>query len=829
MQQSPVIRFLEKLIFGARPALMVGFAIITVIMAWFAVTGLHIDAGFEKQLPTKHEYMQTYLQHKREFGGANRVLVALVVEEGDIFTPEFFQALKDATDEVFFLPGVDRARVSSLFTPNVRFTEVDEEGISGGNVVPADFQPTPAGLEQVRENVLKSSYVGRLVSNDFTGAIISAELLEFNPETGEQLDFVRVSHELEEKIRDRFQTDEIGVHIIGFAKAVGDVTDGAQMVIVFFIVAFLVTALLVYLYTQSVKLTIVPLVCSVIAVIWQLGLLSAFGYGIDPMGILVPFLIFAIGVSHGVQMVSAARAEIFDGHTSLEAARNSFRRLLIPGSIALASDTIGFITIHLIAIRMIQEMAITASIGVAVIILTNLVLLPVLMSYVSFDEAYKVKLAQRAAQLLPMWEKLAVVSKRGPALVAIGIATVLLAFGIWKGSGIKIGDLHPGVPELRAESRYNIDTAVITSRFSIGVDIITGIVETVPQGCVDYEVMSRIDDFAWYLSNVEGVQSTVSLAGIARIINAGWNEGSLKWRVLSRNQDNMVQSVSSIDTSSGLLDADCSTMPVMMFTSDHKEETIARVVDAVKEYRSQYGSEDVNFRLATGNVGVMAATNEEVDAAQFPILIGVFSAIILLCLITFGSRRAAATTLLPAFVLLALAAVPPAGVAGMRDLLLAGAGLWTLGCLVMIPTARSVLCIVIPLALVSLLAYALMTLLEIGLKVSTLPVVALGVGIGVDYGIYIYSRFQSHLKEGMNVHDSYLATLKTTGAGVIFTGVTLGIGVVTWLFSPLKFQADMGLLLTFMFLVNMLGAILLLPALASWLVPAKYHAVESKS
>ncbi len=824
MQQSPIIRFLERIIFGTRPALLVVFAVLTVIMAWSAVTGLHIDAGFEKQLPTKHEYMQTYLQHKREFGGANRVLVSLVVNDGDIFTPEFFQALKDATDEVFFLPGVDRARVSSLFTPNVRFTEVDEEGISGGNVVPADFQPTPEGLEQVRENVLKSSYVGRLVSNDFTGAIISAELLEFNPDTGEQLDFVRVSHELEEKIRDRFQTDDISVHIIGFAKAVGDVTDGAQMVIVFFVVAFLVTALLVWLYTQSVKLTIVPLVCSVTAVIWQLGLLSAFGYGIDPMGILVPFLIFAIGVSHGVQMVSAARAEIFDGFSSLDAAKNSFRRLLVPGSIALASDTIGFITIHLIEIRMIQEMAITASIGVAVIILTNLVLLPVLMSYVTFDEAYKAKLAQRAAQLLPLWQKLAVISQRGPAMVAIGVAGVLLAFGIWKGSGIKIGDLHPGVPELRAESRYNIDTAVITDRFSIGVDIITAIVETVPQGCVDYEVMARIDDFAWYMSNVEGVQSTVTLSGIARVINAGWNEGNLKWRVLSRNQDNMVQSVSSIDTSSGLLNADCSVMPVLMFTTDHKEKTIARVVDAVKEYRSEYGSEDLQFRLATGNVGVMAATNEEVDAAQFPILIGVFSAIILLCLITFGSRRAAAITLLPAIALLALAAIPPAGVAGMRDVLLAGAGLWTIGCLATIPTARSVLCIVIPLALVSLLAYALMTLLEIGLKVSTLPVVALGVGIGVDYGIYIYSRFQGHLKEGLGVHGSYLATLRTTGAGVIFTGVTLGIGVVTWIFSPLKFQADMGLLLTFMFLVNMLGAILLLPALASWLVPAKYHA-----
>ena len=189
----------------------------------------------------------------------------------------------------------------------------------------------------------------------------------------------------------------------------------------------------------------------------------------------------------------------------------------------------------------------------------------------------------------------------------------------------------------------------------------------------------------------------------------------------------------------------------------------------MKEYDAEHGSDSARFRLAAGNVGVMAATNEEVAADQFPILIGVFSAVILLCLVTYRSIRA-------------------------------------------------VLCIVLPLALVSLLAYALMSLLEIGLKVSTLPVVALGVGIGVDYGIYIYSRFSSILAEGEPIEKAYRHTLQIAGTGVIFTGITLGVGVGTWIFAPLKFQADMGILLTFMFVVNMLGAIVLLPALASWLL-----------
>jgi predicted RND superfamily exporter protein len=213
-------------------------------------------------------------------------------------------------------------------------------------------------------------------------------------------------------------------------------------------------------------------------------------------------------------------------------------------------------------------------------------------------------------------------------------------------------------------------------------------------------------------------------------------------------------------------------MPIMIFTEDHKAETIDRIIMEVKNYRQQQNHENISFRLATGNVGVMAATNEEVSAAQFPILLYVFGAIMLLCYAQFRSIKA-------------------------------------------------VLCIVLPLGLVSLLAYALMSLLEIGLKVSTLPVVALGVGVGVDYGIYIFSRLRSNLSQGMTLQQAYLHTLAVTGNGVVFTGVTLAIGVATWIFSPLKFQADMGILLTFMFLVNMLGAILLLPALACMLLPIK--------
>jgi predicted RND superfamily exporter protein len=763
---------LERLIFAHRPALLLFLAIVTVAMAWSA-SRLRIDAGFAKLLPARHPYIQTYLRHQQDFGGANRVLVALVATNGDMFTPEFFDALRRATDEVFFLPGVDRGRVQSLFTPNVRYTEVVEDGIAAGNVIPDDFEPTREGLAAVRNNILKAGIVGRLVAHDFSGALISAELLEIDPATGGRLNPIAVSELLEARVRQAFDAEFVSgspvtVHILGFAKVVGDIAAGARRVMLFFAVAFALITILVAVYAQSWRLALIVVCAALVAVVWQVGLIPLLGYGIDPMSILVPFLIFAIAVSHGVQMVSAARSEVFLGAESASAARIAFRRLLVPGGTALLTDTLGFLTLLVIQIRVIHEIAIAASLGVALILVSNLVLLPILLSYVRYPAGYHVRLERRARLMEPIWRALARVADKRPAAVIVAVAVVLFAFGWWKGNQVSIGDLHRGVPELRAESRYNRDTALVTSKFSIGVDILTVIAESKPEACVDYAVMSTVDEFSWRLANTEGVQSTLELAGVARVLNAGWNEGSPKWRVLSRNPSVLTQSVAYVPTATGLLNADCSVLPVMLFTTDHKATTIERIVEEVERIEASHGNSDVSFKLATGNVGVMAATNQAVSEAQFPMLGWVFGSVALLCVMTYRSLRGG-------------------------------------------------LCVLIPLGLVSLLAYALMALLEIGLKVGTLPVVALGVGIGVDYGVYIYSRFLSLSRPGRGLRETYEQTLDITGNGVLFTGLTLSLAVATWIFSPLKFQADMGTLLCFLFAMNMVGALVLLPALMRWL------------
>lgn len=763
------VQSLGRLLFGRRRAFFTLFVLITLILLGSA-TQLKVDAGFEKMIPLKHDYMQSFTAYQKTFGGANRVLVALRQQEGDIYNPDFFRTLKAVTDAVFFLPGVDRATVTSLFTPNARFIEVVEDGFVGGNIIPADFAGTPEDLERVRANVLKSGRVGRLVANDFKGALVSAELLEIDPTSGARLDYAAVAAQLE-KIRADHGRDGLDVHIIGFAKAVGDIADGARGVLLFFVVAFAITAVLLYWYSGSAKLSAIALVCALIPVIWLLGLLPLIGFGIDPLSILVPFLIFSIGVSHAVQMTNAWQLEIVNGADGLTAAHAAFLKLFMPGAMALLANALGFIVIFYIEINIVRELAITASLGVALMIVTNKMFLTILLSWLKLspEEVLRASRKKRGADRLWLALKRLAEPRNAPRVLLA--ATLLLTMATWQARELRTGDLGAGIPELHADSRYNRDTAAIVDSFSIGVDVLGVIVQArnVDGACTHHDIVSLIDRFESTLKNVHGVQGVLSLPGMAKIVNAGWNEGNPRWRVLARDPAVLAQSVTPIDTGSGLLDTSCNAMQILIFTRDHEGATIAHIIGEIKKFVAAHPADNIAFKLATGNVGVMAATNEAVDAAEVTMLLLLFGSIGLLCFAEFRSWRA-------------------------------------------------VLCILLPLAIVAVCCNALMALLGIGLKVSTLPVIALGVGVGVDYGIYLYERMAHAMARGRRLSNAFYQALRQRGAAIAFTAATMAVGVGTWAFSALKFQADMGILLAFMFLVNMLGALLLLPALAAALL-----------
>lgn len=847
-----MVEKIEHIVFRFRLLILLGFAAFTVYCGYYAF-GLRLTAGFEKQLPIAHEYIQTFQEYRDRLFGSNRIIVVLVDREGKIWNPNFFRQYKELTDAIFYLPGVARQTVTSLWTPNSRYFEITEDGFVADDVIPGTITLNNIGsdcvsrmktaslrtdcepaLELIENNVIRGGFVGTLVAEDFSGAMVRAELLEFDVQSRKPLDYFDLADKLESDIRSKFENDLYEVQIIGFAKLIGDIADGAATVVQFFGIAFLLTALSVYLYARSALLTFLPLFCSLTSLVWQFGILHLLGYGLDPLAILVPFLVFAIGVSHGVQQINLITAEISSGKSSEEAARRSFRGLLIPGSMALVTDLVGFGTLYLIPIGMIKELSVTASIGVALKILTNLVMLPLLVSYCKFDAGFAARTGRARAFRLKIMTRLGGIANPGVARAVLAVSAVLFAIGVWQSQNRHVGALHAGSPELRPEARYNLDSRAIADKFALGLNLLTVVIEAPPQSCINYPYMKYVADFGWFMQNVEGVSLVLSLPYVVKRSAAGWNEGNLKWQALPRNRYALVQAVGPIGTSTGLLNETCTTMTLQIFLKDSKATTIKKATEAVKEYRERYPSaiadlqietqtplsydvpdalvglgmktaihdegtqirlgitfdqtsqtpeellqevtaagyeivaselRPVRIRLASGNMGVQAAVNEEIETSELPMLLYVYATIILLVMLTYRDWRA------------------------------------TVACCV-------------PLTFATVFGYWFMEGLQIGLTVATLPVMVLAVGLGVDYAFYIYNRIQFHLSEGMDVSKSFRITLTETGMAVVFTAITLAIGVATWSLSALKFQADMGLLLAFMFMINMLMAITVLPALA---------------
>jgi len=767
----------ERLLFNNRFIVVAVCLLVTVVLAYQAM-GLRLNAAFEKMIPTSHPYIVNYLENRSQLAGmGNSLRIAVETRNGDIFSADYLETVRQLNDELFLMPEVDRPYMKSLWAPAVRWTGVTEDGLDGGPVIPDDYDKSPESLEQVRINVERSGEIGQLVAANYQSSIILVPLQDRIAETGERIDYHALSQRIEQ-LRSKYESDSIKIHVTGFAKVVGDLIEGLQQVMMFFAVAIVICTAVLYWYTRCLRSTLLVVACSVVAVVWLLGLLPTLGYELDPYSVLVPFLVFAIGMSHGAQKMNGIMQDIGRGTHRLVAARYTFRRLFLAGLTALLADAVGFAVLMVIDIQVIQELAVTASIGVAVLIFTNLVLLPILLSYtgvspVAATRSLKAELmeandAQHGKH--PFWAFLDLFTQRKWASIAVAAGLVMGAVGLAVSFQLKIGDTDPGAPELRPDSRYNRDNAFMTANYAASSDVYIVMVKTPQYACGQYDTLMAVDALERALLQLPGVEATSSLAGLAKVANAGMNEGSLKWLEIPRSQDMLNAIITRAPRE--MFNQNCDLLTVYAYLKDHKADTLASVVKVTEDFAAQYGSDQIRFLNAAGNAGIEAATNIVVRKANVQMLFLVYAAVIVLAFITFRSWQA-------------------------------------------------VVCAVVPLMITSVLCEALMVWLNIGVKVATLPVIALGVGIGVDYALYVMTVTLARLKEGMSLSEAYYKALIFTGKVVVLTGITLGLAVATWVWSPIKFQADMGILLAFMFVWNMLGALILLPALGHFLLKPK--------
>ncbi|WP_051361752.1 efflux RND transporter permease subunit [Solimonas soli] len=767
--------FVERAVFNFRGVLIVLCAMATVFLGWRA-TMLTVNASFDKMTPQSHPYIRNYFENRDALGGlGNSVRIVVETSGDDIFDPDYLQTLQKISDTVFLIPGVDRPWMKSLWTPLVRWTEITEEGLSAGAVMPEDYNGSKASIDQLRANVYRAGLIGDLVANDLKSSTVFVPLLDHDPDTGAPFDYQRFAGELS-KIRHDYGSDKVKIHVVGFAQLAGDLIDGLYKVMGFFAASVLIVLAVLYFYTRCVRSTLLVVAAALVAVLWLLGIIQLLGYALDPYSVLVPFLIFAIGASHGTQKMNGIMQDVARGTHRYVAARYTFRRLFLAGLAAILCNVVGFAVLMVIDIPVIRDLALMTSIGVTILVFVVLLLLPVLLSYVGVSpRAARRRLDIQRREALPGGEPLGQrlllpFTERRWATLAVVLAAVVatVAFGISR--NLKVGDLDKGAPELWPDSRYNRDVAYVNEHYGLSSDQYAVIVKTPPGGCEKFSTLVEMDRLAQTLRAVPGVQVVVSAADAIRSTTTALYEGSPKWLTINRRENVLLNARDyMVANSPDLTNRECAAAPLIAYLSDHRADTLERVTDTVIAFAKQHDTDDLHFLPAAGSAGIQAITNIVVHDSNRTMLIFLYTATSLLCLLAFRSWRA-------------------------------------------------VIVAIVPLVITSVICEALMVELNIGMKVATLPVIALGVGVGVDYALYLLSIQLQVQRSGGSLREAYARALGFTGRVVLLIGFTMAAGVVTWAWSPIKFQANMGLLLTFMFLWNIAGALVMIPALSYFLL-----------
>ena len=748
-------------IFKFRLHVLLVLALVTLFLGYHA-SHLKVATDFSKMVHQTHEYMENYRPFKKLFGGGNQIRVSVSRSEETILDPDFLKTFRKINEDVFFTKGIDRRTVRSMVSPETVVVFINEEGFNMARVVPQVIPETAEGMAKIERNINVGGLKGRLVGMDLKAALITGEIFE----TG--VDYLSIYRQLND-IRDKYSDDDISVRINGFAMVAGFVNDALPKIVLLFGLSILITFVVLYRCFRYLRLALLPLFSGGLSVLFSLGITQLMGLTLDPMTTIIPFLVFAIGASHGIQMVKRYLEECVVHAEGYDAALHALAGLMVPGTVALVTDAIGFLTILFVPIGVIHELALTAAIGVACVIVANILVLTLILSFFpnlmpaesEEAETRTVAFVRRILDSISKWTH----GRR--AYWVAGVSAVLLLIGLFSSRTMTVGDVNPGEPLLWEDSVYNLDAADMMDDYLFGIDLLSVVLAGDDVGvCKRYDVLQTMQDYEEEIGSIPGVTVVISGLFLAKMINEVFHEGDIRWRALPQTSMDLAWVMASAGSTddSAFMNMGCQYMNIMVFLSDHKGDTIRRVIKKSKEFIAAHPMSGARLLLAGGNAGVMASTNEVVGEAQVPMMLLIYLSIFVLVVLMFRNLKA------PLF-------------------------------------------IIAPLFVVSVVSTAFMKAVGLGLNVNTLPVAALGVGIGVDYGIYFYSRLKEEQAKQDSFADAASVTLQTTGAAVLYTALTLSAGVFTWILSDLKFQADMGLLLGFIFLANMVGAMILLPAL----------------
>lgn len=755
-----------------RMTTILGIIIPTLLLAW-SLPSIEVYSRFADLLPAKHDYIKNYNRMKQTFGGANVVTMSIEVEgEEDIFTTETLNQIKYVTDEVDMIQGVNHYQVASIAHPKIRRIRTTAGGlIKSEPVLPRDIPTQPDKLKQLREESFNNDIVyGTYISTDGKAALILAGFDE------ERLDYNTIFTRLKELKVEIEEAGNTKLYIAGEPMLKGWIYYHSAELTLIFGITFAVMVLLLYLHFRSFAGVFVPLLGTGMACVWGLGFVGWMDFNLDPLILVVPILISARTASHCVQMMERFHDEIRKGESRDAAVRTSMGELLVPASIAIFTDAAGLYVLTVSSIPIIAKLGYFCSFWSLSNLITVTILVPIVLSYLPSPKVSQAEDKHVYSMIMSKWSNF-LVSDRAPKPI-FGLALVLIGFAVFYAKDMVVGENMPGSPILFPDSEYNVAAKAIADKFAGANQFSIYFEADEAHKMKDPEVVAIMEKFGLYMADTLGYGGTRTIPHLVRSINRLYHYDDPRWSLVPSSQRDIGNTLFMYEAGAAIpgvileyMDLEGRTANFVVFYKDATGPTVTEAVIKAKEFLADHPMEGVTPRFAGGIIGTTAAGNEEVEQSELNQTILIMVVVMASVIATYRSITAA----LLVFVVLAMAVVINRAYMGFRG---------------------------------------------IGLNINTLPVTAVGIGIGVDYAIYMLDRIREEVRH-RSIDDAVKVALSTTGAAVLFTAVTVVAGIAYWIFgSSLRFNSEMAMLLSLLMVSNMIGAISLLPLLVKVFKPS---------
>lgn len=781
MEKKDPRRTLARFALGNRWPIMLVMGLIT---AFFAVGLVRVDVKtvFSDLFPKDHPFVRVYKDHPN-FGNPLTVTLMIKRTDGkDVFQADTLEKVWRISREIDLAPGVDHDQILSIATSKARYTVITPDGIFSNPIMDDELPKTAAQLAEIRRRVDESPGANTfLVSGNGKATLVNATFIEQSVDYGKVFQAVQAivaketdgSHE---------------IHAAGFPVMTGWVyAFGDNTLQIFAITLALMFGVLAF-HMRNVAGIAVPVLVSTVSAIWGFGLVGWLGLPVEPLLMVVPLLLIARCFSHCVQATERYFELLHDGHPKEKAAELSLVSLVYPGTLGIFTDVAGLLLVALAPIPAMERFALFTGLWALNLVPCSVFLTPILLSlmpkpanveHLLGTDRHSGPLQRGIQSALGGFAKLS--QGRHARYSAIAF-TVLGAVSIVLMLRVQVGNPVEGSNLLRPNSKFNLAVREINQHFPGSMTM-----EVVFEGKGDARIvrqsqtLTTMRDLQHCLESGEHPPTaTLSFADLAPEANRVFSGGNPKWAPLDNNDAAAAAAVTGLMAGTNakaflhVTDFEQKNGTVSLWYANNKQTTVDTALALARDCVKAVGAEHPNFtiRLASGSIALQQSINDTVVRYETRILLALNLVILVACSLVYRSV-----------------------VAGLL--------------------------LLIPVNLANAMLMAAMSLAGIGLDVNSLPIVAIGIGVGIDYGIYLMTRIcEEYHVARKNLGVAIRVALKTCGKAIFFTASLMTVGLAPWYFlSELKFLSDTGLLLVVLMLINMVLALVLLPLLIYLIKP----------